>query len=90
MPGAHEPLEISIRNSNLYNRAWLLRNIPGMHNDRLKELQIKFGLKPCNSGNRNAQFLYRGKRILEALERESQFYSGDSIEENGTDHVAPA
>lgn len=73
---AHEPLEISIENSHLYNRAWLIKHIPGMHNHRLAELQKSFGLAHCNSGNRNGQFLFLGKDIIEALKREARAYRG--------------
>jgi hypothetical protein len=75
-------LEISIKNSHLYNRAWLMENLPGMHNDRLIELQKNFGLLPLGSGNRHAPYLFRGKNILDALEAEARFHRGNSTEES--------
>lgn len=76
-----EALEISIQESHLYNRAWILERIPGMHNVRLVQLQKNFGLLPLGSGNRHAPYLYRGRNILEALEAEARFHQGYSTEE---------
>lgn len=68
---SREPFELIIQENGLYNRVWLMQSIPGMHKDRLIELQSRFGLLPLNSGNRSAFYLYRGKTILESLEREA-------------------
>jgi hypothetical protein len=75
------PLEISIKASHLYNRAWLLEKIPGMHNVRLIRLQKNFGLLPLGSGNKNAPYLFRGGNILKALEAEARFHFDNSTNE---------
>lgn len=81
-PNSSDPLEISIKSLHLYNRAWMLDRIPGMHNVRLIELQKSFGLLPLGSGNRHAPYLYRGRNIIEALEAEARYHRGNSSDEN--------
>lgn len=83
-PVSSGALEIPIKKSSLYNRAWMLENLPGMHNDRLIQLQQNFGLLPLGSGNRHAPYLFRGKNILKALEREALFHRGYSNDESQT------
>jgi hypothetical protein len=72
--------ELEINPNKVYNRAWMILNLPGMHKNRIQQLESKFDLLPLNSGNREAFYIYRGLSILEALEKEAYARRGVSEE----------
>lgn len=80
---SENPFALEINPNTVYNRVWMIENIPGMHKNRIEALQTKFGLLPLNSGNREAFYIYRGLSILSALEKEAYARRGviDEIEE---------
>lgn len=75
-------LLVEIHDNYLYTRDWMIAEIPGMHKNRILALQKKFGLIPVNSGNRESPFVYRGIRIIEALEREALHRLGESYQDD--------
>jgi hypothetical protein len=62
---------LEINPNAVYNRTWMIENMPGMHKNRISKLEDSFGLLPLNSGNREAFYIYRGLSILAALEKEA-------------------
>jgi hypothetical protein len=80
---SEKAFSLEINPNTVYSRVWLMENWPGMHKNRIHQLENKFGLLPLNSGNREAFFVYRGVSILESLEKEAYARRGVSTEDEG-------
>jgi hypothetical protein len=78
---SEKSFSLEINPNAVYNRSWMIQNLPGMHKNRIQTLERKFGLLPLNSGNREAFYIYRGLSILDSLEKEAYARRG-LIEEN--------